>query len=104
MQLTKDDIFEVDDERCCIADIKIVLIFSKFQQIVEFYEKYQKYGLPLFKDEQPELHKKFNEYLMVKCKLKTDIELDGFKAFMGHKIKSSFTDWLFSYCFKDGLK
>jgi hypothetical protein len=72
MQLTKDDIITNNG-------LPIGINIFKFQQVVEFYEKYRYRAKDLSKD-----------YPLI------------FKQWIGKK--SRYYDWLFSYCFKDGLK
>ena len=75
MQLTKYDLIK---EKKSWKPEKIVGIdFSKFQQVVEFYEKYKD------KDWCEELEPLWRH---------RDITI------------RNWNDWLFSYCFKDGLK
>lgn len=96
MQLTKDDVkeFEYDVPNTYLIELKKKFLdYSKFQRVVEFYEKYKitvgqdNPGFLLFIDEQPELYKKYNEERM--------------KLSFG---KLHYNNWLFKYCFKDGLK
>lgn len=68
MQLTKDDLTRLD---------QTYLDYSKFQQVVAFYEKYKD------KDWCEELTP-----LWINRKL----------------TERNWNDWLFNYCFKDGLK
>jgi hypothetical protein len=87
MQLTKDDVTDFTMKG------REWLDYSKFQQVVEFYEKYKitegqdNPGFLLFRDEQPEIYKKYNE--------------DRIKQPFG---KLHYNNWLFSYCFLEGLK
>jgi len=75
MQLTKYDLIK---EKKSWKPEKIVGIdFSKFQQVVEFYEKYKD------KDWCEELEPLWRH---------RDLTI------------RNWNDWLFSYCFKDGLK
>jgi len=87
MQLTKDDVIVYTDYRTG----KQFMGFSlyKLQQVVEFYENHliedtpDEYDQEILRVEKkyPELYKKYQEHLNL-----------------------SWNDWLFSYCFKDGLK
>lgn len=78
MRLEKDDVVYSKDEERAID-------FSKFQQVVEFYEKYGFYSgrepIPQesLKRDYPEIYKKWDRNV-------------------------SFEYWIFNYCFKDGLK
>jgi hypothetical protein len=92
MQLTKDDVrtFRVDDGQNHFSYIDAIVI-SKFLDVRKFYEDY--------KDDERKLQ--LEEY-------------DIFSLWMdyvhknkdenGYFIGESFISWLFSYCFKDGLK
>jgi hypothetical protein len=74
MKLTKDDVeWEWDD----MIPERQVIDYDKFQQVVEFYEKYKD------KDWCEELEPLWRH---------RDITI------------RNWNDWLFSYCFKDGLK
>ena len=79
MQLTKTDVSICQDE--------IVINYSKFQEVRDFYEKY------CF---QPESLKKDNPDIF---KL-----WEHDKGVDEHEEMDFYNDWLFSYCFKDGLK
>ena len=81
MQLTKDDLISSDNNAKDgqeYGEWRTYLDYSKFQQVVEFYERYRDNPAILMK-EQPEVIK---------------ILLD----------KEDCIDKLFDYCFKDGLK
>jgi hypothetical protein len=74
MQLTKSDVeWEWDD----MIPERQVIDYDKFQQVVEFYEKYKD------KDWCEELEPLWRH---------RDLTI------------RNWNDWLFSYCFKDGLK
>jgi hypothetical protein len=93
MQLTKDDV-KIDVEISAEylyenKGMKKYLDFSKFQQVVEFYEENiiedteEEYSgaLIMMMKKNPELFKKFSK-----------------------QYKLSWNDWLFNYCFKQGLQ
>jgi len=90
MQLTKDDIEEgstIDRDLPEVLE-RQYLNFSKFQQVVEFYEKYRAGkdtdGFILLRDEQPEIYKEYN--------------IERIK----HPFrKLHYNNWLFTYCFGD---
>jgi hypothetical protein len=82
MQLTKDDI--MDNEETGAEGIDLIT----FQQVVEFYEKYK--GNPMLFCKECDIY--FMENTHEWYKLKQSIGND------------EFDDWLFSYCFKEGLK
>ena len=84
MQLTKSDFEQCETDK--IGEYKVGLNFSKFQQVVEFYEKYRNDydnidGMELLLKEQKDIYKIWLYY-----------EDDDYNK------------WLFNYCFKDGLK
>jgi hypothetical protein len=85
MQLTKDDVVTFVNDK---GEKVSVIDFSKFQQVVEFYEKYK--GNPMLFCKECDIY--FMENTHEWYKLKQSIGND------------EFDDWLFSYCFKDGLK
>lgn len=107
MQLTKDDVKTVKIQTTChlckgkgsygpdscpychgtgytLEDIKVI-DFSKFLEVRDFYEKYKESSDKLKRD-YPEIFEQFWKSLGI----------------YGSGI--SLRDWLFSYCFKDGLK
>lgn len=80
MQLTKDDVDIHRDVYNPKSVNREYLDYSKFQQVVEFYEKYKNERFA-FKEKYPEEYKEFESS------------------------RYSFFDlWLFSYCFKLGLQ
>jgi len=93
MQLTKDDVKtgskifqEIADNDANIGDEiskQKHLDFSKFQQVVEFYEKYKNDNVGLEND-YPETYKLF--------------------PFLYSHDEDDYKDWLFKYCFVEGLK
>ena len=80
MQLTKDDL--IDNEETGAEGIDLIT----FKQVVEFYDEFKndmdglKYGYPKLWCKYVDSHKE-NLYELLE-----------------------YRDWLFSYCFKDGLK
>ena len=84
MQLTKDDLKVYTDYET--GKQIIVIEKSKLQQVVEFYDKYS-HNLDLLYQEHTELYKRW-------LKERSVHELDD----------TSLLSWLFSHCFKDGLK
>lgn len=90
MQLTKDDVKEHTDYNDKRKHFDVI-DFSKFQQVVEFYEKYKE-------DKEGLMEKETKVFLIfihqhTEGQYKTQEELD-----------KGYSDWLFNYCFKDGLK
>ena len=81
MQLTKDDL--IDNEETGAEGIDLIT----FKQVVEFYEKYRK-DPEKFLEEQKDL-----------CKV---LEFD--QSCIDTLMSDEWRDWLFVYCFKDGLK
>ena len=82
MQLTKDDVSKDQEDGMKVIDL------SKFQQVVEFYEKYKDYTIDHEDKERVKLMKLWNES----------------KEWDEDPSTGGYTNWLFSYCFKDGLK
>ena len=89
MQLTKDDIENTTIYRDGQIRKGKGIDFSKFQQVVEFYEKYKKSSMKLY-DDYPELFERYAK--------ETKFTKDE------NKLYHEYQYWLFSYCFKDGLK
>lgn len=85
------------------------LDFSKFQQVVEFYEKYHipfpvtDYDNNKFKLEKdyPEIWKLFWEQQKKKYPYNDEWNRSNLCGGSG---KIEFNKWLYDYCFKDGLK
>jgi len=115
MQLTKDDVKKLDVAELFTKERKItkVLNYSKFQQVVEFYEKYRYKPDDLFKQDK-ELRNQFVKYHNDYYECDGILNDKGTKFWtkkmvihMIHNDGHGFTfyqDWFFDYCFKDGLK
>jgi len=93
-QLTKDDVsWEYDED----IPVRRVIDFSKFQEVVEFYDEY-KYHEAMLRDQQKEAWNcwlKSFEFKIYKAEIKNE----------NHVVAEEwFIDWLFNYCFKDGLQ
>jgi len=87
MQLTKDDIFKGDNlSKSCFPEDVIPL--SKFQQVVEFYEKYRDEIFKFYDDNSEDI----NVCILWEEHCAKPIT------------NKEFNDWLFHYCFKDGLR
>jgi len=111
MQLTKDDvtteyeIFKLQAEDKLRNKDIFKLDFWKFQKVVAFYEKYR--GSPeYFANDFPD-----NEWWKqneTKYRKLNTTSVPSRDFYEGHyKLRcliEEFNDWLFSYCFKDGLK
>jgi hypothetical protein len=69
------------------------LDYSKFQQVVAFYEKY--------KDNPYEFEKDFPDLVKGKHHI---LWTNTHNYESADERYNDFNDWLFSYCFKDGLK
>ena len=91
MQLTKDDIETFPH---LLGPDRHFINISKFQQVVEFYEKYNGRYMKFIMSE-PKLCDLFINSLPNKKESINDNSLD---------IPGRFEYWLFSFCFKDGLK
>ena len=91
MQLTKDDIIENDDYPDC-SHFKAIN-FSKFQQVVDFYKKYKE-----------SITKVGDGYIRFTEKYNTIIDLPVDDDTTETEFQLMWQDWLFNYCFKDGLK
>jgi hypothetical protein len=91
MQLTKDDGWIPRGYHN-----RKVLDFSKFQQVVEFYEKYKDKEY-LLKNDYPKLYKKWWKVYIKSNK-------SAYCPPASTVIQRNYYDWLFNFCFKDGLK
>jgi len=89
MQLTKDDIKDYNRGEQSFEEK--VLDFSKFQQVVEFYGKYK---------DKPDLFEKEQKLLYDIWYKQYCYWIQKQQPYNAIRLK----DWLFSYCFKDGLK
>ena len=111
MQLTKDDIKTSQEIRIEINDtieageldcLELMLYrkqldFSKFQQVVEFYKKYR-YFEAMLRDQQKDAWSnwiKSNEFKIYK----KEAENKNYVV-----AEQWYQDWLFNYCFVEGLK
>ena len=96
MQLKKSDvrIFKgIPVGKGLREDIKY-LDYSKFLEVREFYEKYKDKDADFFWEEEKEIFN--NVYLKyLECR---------YEKLFPELVINLFHDWLFSYCFKDGLK
>jgi len=95
MQLTKGDVLESGTYRPSLH--RAVLDYSKFQQVRKFYDDY-KYYEAMLRDKEKKAWASW---------LKSD-EFKIYKKEIENKnyvvAEEWYADWLFSYCFKDGLK
>jgi hypothetical protein len=104
MQLTKDDVIR-------IAGTPDYLDFSKFQQVLEFYEKYRGDASWLYDND------KVTGKIMIEACTKefskdwkdSPTSLKELETIQGtiraiERNQHWFEIWLFNYCFKDGLK
>lgn len=109
MQLTKDDVKRRPKDNIESKEYGNIecISFSKFQQVVEFYEKYKANPWDLETD-HPELVNKWLEVCYDKPAIDSRKEINDLDYFFYEQIHDEdgddFTDWLFNYCFKDGLK
>lgn len=123
MQLTKDDIKTIywcpeckeyappyNENGCCLEcggkleDIKVIN-FLKFQQVVEFYKIYKNNQRLLNKD-KPDVYTKYVYYFSKKDSrinlIYSDISSLG--NYLLSEERNEYNDWLFNYCFVEGLK
>jgi hypothetical protein len=93
MQLTKDDV------KIGIDCTNPFIYYSKFQQVVEFYEKYANSegyiktvkGIKGMKDENAPWNRLYKDFPEIARKFMKSKDMD-------------YDTWLFSYCFKDGYE
>jgi hypothetical protein len=91
MQLTKYDVIYSAKGK---KDLSIESIdFSKFQKVVDFYEKYKE-----------SITKVGDGYIRFTEKYDTIIDLPVDDDTTETEFQLMWQDWLFNYCFKDGLK
>jgi hypothetical protein len=96
MQLTKDDVWEKED--LSLSGIQTgktnkYLNFSKFRKVLDFYEKYKE-----------SITKVGDGYIRFTEKYDTIIDLPVDDDTTETEFQLMWQDWLFNYCFKDGLK
>ena len=105
MQLTKDDV--MDTKVVYGYDNGKYLDFSKFQQVIEFYEKYKDDEM-LLASRQPEIYKLWYRDNIRKVLYENYERMTHEKAVdcneSYNRLLNGFKNWLFSYCFKEGLK
>jgi hypothetical protein len=89
MQLTKGDVLESGTYRPSLH--RAVLDYSKFQQVVEFYDANQ--TPKILRKNNPEICEKWLKYYYDENNLGDD-----------DKMNEIYLQWLFRHCFQDGLK
>lgn len=108
MQLTKDDVKTYRDIYYETNKRKNkYLSLSKFQQVVEFYEKYKDHqkGAELLFKEHLEVWERFTKYCVGKGLNQRHKAEQIHPGWVGSYLPSdTYEDWLFSYCFIEGLK
>jgi hypothetical protein len=97
MQLTKDDVLKETEIIESYDDSGVMMVYlnySKFLEVRAFYEKHKdEEGYQLFKKEKDIIPECLSFMKYIRDKITT----------RGWNIKD-WNDWLFSYCFIEGLK
>jgi len=103
-QLTKDDVKTDSDITYKIPHGKSTekyLNFSQFQQVVKFYDNYRDRPQLLY-EEQIEVYHLFVKWFI--CNIEGNYHGELFEYLDRQDMNSVLKDWLFPYCFKDGLQ